>query len=133
VDRYADYLEWLLDFSASGGLTKQQRDVLRDYLVEDWKEMDGAARAAFLKTVKKSMAIVQESAADRNKRRAARRPRLLAQLRAERNDKRSQWLLGIYEQEQKVLQAVRPNKRDPYEAKIEMLRLAAIRSTTQAR
>jgi hypothetical protein len=36
VRRYADYLEFVLDFSVTGELTAAQRAMLKEYLVKDW-------------------------------------------------------------------------------------------------
>jgi hypothetical protein len=103
VDRYADYLEYVLDLSLSG-LNKPKREILRDYVVKDWKKMDRAARQEFLDTLKKWEDIAQRPA-ERNEWGSAMRPKMLAQLRLARDDERSLWLLGLHDKEQRDFQA----------------------------
>src|SRR5205807_1503696 len=88
VDRYGDYVEWVLDFSISGGLSAEQRKILRDYLVKDWKTMD---REAFLATVKEWVEVAAKKPDVWQKWTDAERPRLLAKLWTARDDERSKW------------------------------------------
>jgi hypothetical protein len=121
AERYADYLEWLLDFSAGGGLSEPQRRALQDDVVKDWPKMDGAARRALLETVEEWTAITQLPLAERNRRRCVLRPRLLAQLRA-REDEHGRRLLGLYAREQKGGQAARRRQQYLFELNLEGLR-----------
>jgi len=103
VERYGDYLEFVLDLSLSG-LNKPKREILRDYVVKDWKKMDRAAREEFLDTIKKWEAIAQRPA-ERSEWGSAMRPQVLVQLRLARDDEKSLWLLGLHDKEQRDFQA----------------------------
>jgi hypothetical protein len=99
VDQYGDAVEGVLDFSISGGLTAPQRRDLQDLLVMNWKAMDKAAKEDFLQTPQQWPS----------------QARLLARLRAAPpGDQLSQYLLEIFNKEQKNLARVQdPERRRP--------------------
>jgi hypothetical protein len=117
VVRYSDYVEWVLDFSASGGLSTQQRRILKDFLVKDWKKMD---QGAFLAKVKEwvEMAALQPQVW-RNWS-EAERPLLVAQLYAVK-DERSRWLLETFKQEREKLDRMNETERQRHEAVMGLL------------
>jgi hypothetical protein len=105
VDRYGDYLEWILQLSLSGGLTRAQRQLLQEYLVKDWKTMGASGRDEFLANIKKWAEVAPQGAKGWNRWRETLQPKLLAQLRSERDNPRSQFLLQLYAKEQQLLQS----------------------------
>jgi hypothetical protein len=118
VNRYGDYVEWVLDFSTSGGLTAAQRKVLKDYLVKDWKKMD---RDAFLATVKEWVEVAAQKPEVWRKWTEAERPKLLAQLYTARDDERSRWLLETFTLERKKLDLMNEAERKRHEAMMQLI------------
>jgi hypothetical protein len=116
MDRYGDYLEVMLDLSTSGGLTAQQRQVLQDYLVKDWKKMTADQRDELLADLKRWADAAGTSIEEAKKCIGALRPKLLAQLSTARDDGRSQWLLEIAQQERKKADQLAESQRMQFEA-----------------
>jgi len=120
VDRHGDYLEFVLGLSLSG-LSQPKRQILRDYVVKDWKAMDRAARQEFLDTLIKWGEIAQQPPAERGQLRSAVQPKMLAQLRSARDNERSQWLLGLYDNEQRAYQIMSDTLRQQHEVTMRIL------------
>jgi hypothetical protein len=95
VDSYGDYLEWTIDLSISGGLSEAQREVLRDYLVKDWKKMTREQRQEFQGTLDQWTRVTRADPRKRNELHGALQPKLLAELRTSR-EPRNVWLLEIH-------------------------------------
>jgi hypothetical protein len=103
ADRYCDYVESMLDLSLSGGFTAQQRKVLQDYFVSDWKKMSAPERGELLADLKTwADAAASGSVPEVKGALGALRPKLRAQLSAARDNQRSQWLLAIAAREQQT-------------------------------
>jgi hypothetical protein len=117
VDRYGDYVEWVLDFSISGGLSTDQRRVLRDYLVKDWKTMD---RDAFLATVKEWVEVAAKLPDVWQKWTDAERPKLLAKLQTAQ-DERSKWLLESCAQERKKFELLSALEKQRHETAMSLI------------
>jgi hypothetical protein len=118
VDRYRDYLEVMLDLSLSGGFTAEERKVLRDHLVQDWKKMRAGDRDALLADLKTwSEAAAGGVVAEANQAIAVLRPRLLARLSAAR-DARSRWLLGLVKRERQKFELMSQIQRKVYETQM---------------
>jgi hypothetical protein len=99
ADRYRDYVEIMLDLSASGGFSPAQRQVLQDYLVKGWKTMKADDRSELLIDLQRWADAAGQGIGEASKCIAALRPKLLAQLRTTPDDPRSQWLLEVCSQE----------------------------------
>jgi hypothetical protein len=104
VERFGDRLEWLFEMSASGGLTAPQRQDLQELLTARWKKMDPEARkqwCADLADWSDKVAPLDDK--QRHEWRRARRPKLLAELRANPEDPLNRWLLDLYNREVELL------------------------------
>jgi hypothetical protein len=121
VDRYGDHVEFVLGLSLTG-LNQPKRQILRDYVVKDWKKMDRAAREEFLNTLKKWDELVRGPRAERVQWRMAAQPQLLARLRIARDDEFSQWLLGLYDNEQRTFQILSDIQRRKHETAMTIIR-----------
>jgi hypothetical protein len=117
VDHYCDYLEWVLDFSISGGLSTDQRKTVRDFLVKGWKMMD---RDAFLATVKEWVKVAAQKPELWRKWTEAERPKLLAELRAVPNE-RNQYLLEIFTQERQKFDLMDATERQRHETTMRLI------------
>jgi hypothetical protein len=122
VNRYADYLEVLLDLSVSGGFTAPQRQVLQDYLVKDWKKMSAEARRELLGDLKRWGDAAAKGGDELGKWRKALQPKVLTELRLAADNPRSRWLLETYENERQVVQRMRDRMLLDYETKMSIYR-----------
>jgi hypothetical protein len=119
VDRYADYLEFVLGLSLTG-ISNEKRQVLREYVVKDWKA-DPAAREVLCKTVKTWTEMAQAPPAKRSEWRAAQQPKVLAQLRLA-GDERGTWLASLYDNEQLTYKILSNAQRIKHEATMSIIR-----------
>jgi hypothetical protein len=99
VDRYGDYLEFMVDLSVSGGFSAQEREILQGYLVKGWKKMSAEARKDLLADLKRWSDEAGRGGAAADECIRAMQPRLLAELRVARDDPLSQWLLAVRDRE----------------------------------
>jgi hypothetical protein len=99
VDRYGDYLELMLDLSISGGFNGPQRLVLQDYLVKEWKRMDGETKQGFLGDLKRWSEAAAKGGAELSEWRKALQPKVLTELHLARANPRCRWLLELYNRE----------------------------------
>jgi hypothetical protein len=99
VDRYADYLEIMVDLSVSGGFSAMERNIVQEYLVERWNEMGAVARKELIAGVRSWEEAAGTNGAEADKYIVAMRPKLLAQFRAARDDPLSLWLLEVRKRE----------------------------------
>jgi hypothetical protein len=104
VHRYAEYLEIVIDLSASGGFTAQQREILQDYLVKGWKNRTADARKELLSDIERWSEEAGHGTAAAEQCIRAMRPKLLAELRIARDDSLSQWLLEVRNRETELHQ-----------------------------
>jgi hypothetical protein len=107
VNRYCDYVESMLDLSLSGGFSVQQRKVLQDYFVSDWKKMSAPERSELLADLK-TWADATGSASVPKVKEAlgVLRPKHQAQLSTARDNQRSQWLLAIAARERQTFETL---------------------------
>jgi hypothetical protein len=123
VDRYGDYVEIMLDLSVCGGLTTPQRQVLKDYLVKDWKKMTAEEREELLADLKGWADAAGTGAAEANESIGALRPKLLARLQTTENRQSSKWLLEIAAQERRKAKALAEDQRMMFEAMRRIIRI----------
>jgi hypothetical protein len=102
VDGYTDYLEIMIDLSASGGFTPLQRRTLQHYVVKDWKKMSDDDRKELLTDLERWTEAAGLGSAEANKAVPALRPKVLAQLLSERGSPRADWLLEVCHQEREL-------------------------------
>jgi hypothetical protein len=121
VDRYRDYLEIMLDLSVSGGFSTAQREVLKDFLVKDWKKMDLAARQDFCAELDRWSEATASGGEELGKWRRALQPKVLTELRSADNP-RSKWLLETYQNERQLVQRMREQMLRDYEKKMSIYR-----------
>jgi hypothetical protein len=113
VNRYADYLEMMVDLSISGGFTAAQRQVLQEYLVKGWDKMDPAGKEDLLADLKRWGDATAQGREAAGQCVSALRPKLVAQLRTAPADPFSQWLLEIMAKERQkflMLSAIEQQK-----------------------
>jgi hypothetical protein len=96
VDGYGDYLEWAIDLSLLGGFSSAQRDVLKDYLIRDWKKMTAGERKEVLDALGRWAEVSRASPARRKELHTAWQAKLVADLRTARTA-RSVWLLAAHD------------------------------------
>jgi hypothetical protein len=120
--RYADYLEFALDFSVTGELTAAQRRIHRDYLIRDWKRWDKETRRQLLSTLENYQQKASMSNKDVTDWRLAEQARALARLRTTRDDERTQWLLEIVDQERQKQRLVSDLERQRHETAMSIIR-----------
>jgi hypothetical protein len=99
VDRYGDYLEFMVDLSVSGGFSAQEREILQNYLVKGWPKMSAAARKDLLADLKRWSDEAGRGGAAADECIRAMQPKVLAELRVARDDPLSQWLLAVRDRE----------------------------------
>jgi hypothetical protein len=104
VDRYRDFLEFMIDLSVSGGFSIQEREILQDFLVKGWKKRTADARKDLLADLKRWSEEAGRGTAAADKCISAMRPRLLAELRVARDDPLSLWLLEVRNRETELHQ-----------------------------
>jgi hypothetical protein len=121
VDSYGDYLEWAIDLSVGGGFTSAQRDVLKDYLVADWKRMSPEQKKAFQDALAKWDEVIHAAPDKRRELHGALQPKVLAQLRGA-TDERSRWLMGVCKQEEQLRALRREMERARHESVMAAIR-----------
>jgi hypothetical protein len=104
VNRYAEYLEILVDLSVSGGFTPDERQILHDYLLKGWRKRDTTSKQELLADLGRWAEAAGQGAGKAEKFIRAVRPKLLAQLRTAREDALSQWLLAVHQRETELHQ-----------------------------
>jgi hypothetical protein len=120
IDRYRDFLEPILDLSISGGFSAEQRKVLQDYFVADWKKMRAEERQELLSDIQRwSDATSGAIAAEVNKAIPVLRLKLLARLRTA-GDQHSQWLLAVAAQERMKFEMMSQIQRQVYQTRLGM-------------
>jgi len=102
VNRYADYLEIMVDLSVSGGFTTQERQILQAYLIKGWKKMTADTREELLADMDRWSESAGRGTVAAAECIRAMRPKLLAELRVARDDPLSQWLLEVRGREDKL-------------------------------
>jgi hypothetical protein len=87
----------MIDLSVSGGFTAPQRQVLREYLVKEWKTMSADNRKELLTDLERwSEAAGQGSASgEADNCIGALRPKVMAQLGTTQDRQLSRWLLEV--------------------------------------
>jgi hypothetical protein len=99
VDRYADYLEIIVDLSVSGGFVAMERKIAQEYLVKGWKTMGAAQRKELIADLRSWTEAAGKGGIEADKYIVAMRPRFLAKLRAARDDPLSLWLVEVRKRE----------------------------------
>jgi hypothetical protein len=122
LDRYADYLEIVLDLSVSGGFTTAQREVLKDYLAKDWKKMDAAARKDFVRELEQWSEATARGSDELSKWCKALQPKVLTELHIAADNPRSKWLLETYQNERQLVQRIREQMLRDYDTKMSIYR-----------
>jgi hypothetical protein len=102
VNQYGDFLEWVLDLKHRGGLTKLERNSLRDIMVDEWKTMEITDKDGFLSLLDRWRIIALLNDAERTKHHERIHSEFLSQLRNRADDEPSQWLLAIHDEEQEL-------------------------------
>jgi len=121
ADAYCDYLDWVMDLSVIGGLNAQQRQTYQQYLVNDWKKMDRAAKEQFVAFLKRFEDLHQLGKTQVEEAFSAEHPRFMAQLKAAGNDEGARFLQSVYEQEQLVFAMKSGMQRSAYAANIAII------------
>jgi hypothetical protein len=99
VDRYADYLEIIVDLSDSGGFTEMERQIVQEYLVKRWTAMDEAPKNELIADLQSWTEATVKGGDEPEKYVLAMRPKFLAQLRVASDDPLSLWLLEVRKRE----------------------------------
>lgn len=99
VERYADYLEIIVDLSDSGRFTEVERQIVQEYLVKRWKTMGAAPKNELIADLHRWTEATVNGGGEAEKYVLAMRRKLLAKLRAARDDPLSLWLLEVRKRE----------------------------------
>jgi hypothetical protein len=100
VSRYCDFVDWVLDLRATGGLTVAQRKSLREAVAGAWMRMGKPEKDRFVKLLAGWSNVLQLDEARRVKHQRKSCDEFLAQLRHSANQDPGRWLLTLYDQEQ---------------------------------
>jgi len=103
VNQYGDFIEWVLDLKLSGGLTRPQRQVLGELVVDEWMQMNDDAREHFVEILNHWRAIALLAESERLKQHEKINREFVADLRDSPDDKYNQWLLEIHDKEQELV------------------------------
>ena len=102
VTQYCDFVDWVLDLRATGGLTAAQRQSLQDAVVTAWPRMGKAEKDRFIKLLENWGKVIQLDNARRVKYQSKSCGEFLAQLRRTPNQDPGRWLLALYDHEQEI-------------------------------
>ena len=102
VTQYCDFVDWVLDLRATGGLTAEQRQSLQDAVVTAWPRMAKAEKDRFVKLLENWGKVIQLDDGRRVKYQRKSCGEFLAQLRRTPNQDPGRWLLALYDHEQEI-------------------------------